>query len=178
MKIYTRGGDKGKTSLFSGERRDKADIRIEALGDIDELVAALGLAKVEAANSDMAVQIETLQIELYQLLAEVASTKPMGEPFPIEASQRLESMIDSLQEQLPPLTDFIIPGESFASATLHSARTICRRAERRVVEVSLSEEISDAVLAYVNRLSDLLFVLARMADNGTHGGNQTFKSKL
>lgn len=195
MKIYTRGGDKGRTSLFSGGRVDKDDTRIEALGSIDELVAALGLAKavpdVEAAARQ---QLEMLQTQLYLVMADIAAGVPdaagdepggglAAEPIrdtrlPGDSAAQLEAAIDALEADLPPLADFVIPGASPASAALHLARTVCRRAERRVLSAAREHVVPVDVGIYLNRLSDLLFVLARWVDRETPGGGTTFKERL
>jgi cob(I)alamin adenosyltransferase len=172
VKIYTRGGDRGQTSLYSGERLAKDDPRIEALGSLDELVSALGIAKAELSDGALAEQIQQLQTDLYLVMAEVASTGTESR-LPAEAAQSLEARIDEYQAQLPPLRDFLIPGASRQSAALHHARTICRRAERRAVAVGL---ISERILTYLNRLADFIFVLARWVDRESEAS--TFKDKL
>ena len=169
-RIYTRVGDGGRTRLVTGEQVSKADARVAAYGDVDELNAVLGLARLSTADDAMLDPIlARAQNELFDLGADLAT--PMGdypfEPLRIVASQvdRLEAEIDALNADLSPLTSFILPGGSAASAALHHARTVCRRAERRTVEF-LHDQDGDAhreALRYLNRLSDLLFVAARYA---------------
>jgi len=179
MKVYTRGGDKGRTSLFSGARVGKDDARIEALGAIDELVAVLGIAKAAQGIGDGAWQkLGALQTELYLVMADLASDAQGESRLPAEAVQRLEAAIDAMDAELPPLTDFIIPGTSQVSAALHHARTICRRAERRVLAAASAHELPRPVLPYLNRLSDLLFVMARWVDRDLAEGGRTFKENL
>ena len=182
VKIYTRKGDAGETSLFSGERVAKDEARLEALGEIDELVAVLGLAKAQVAPSAVAVRLTAIQSELYLILADVASTgdsrKAATPRLPDDAVAILESLIDHYEAQLPPLRDFIVPGASPGSAAMHVARTVCRRAERRVTSIARAFPIDPYCLAYLNRLSDLLFVLARIADRETGQTDTTFKSVL
>ncbi len=195
MKIYTRGGDKGRTSLFTGGRVDKDDSRIEALGSIDELVAALGLAKA-ASGLELAArqQIEMVQTQLYLVMADIAAgapdatgDEPGGEAvarstlesrLPGDVAARLEAAIDQLEADLPPLAEFVIPGASPASAALHLTRTVCRRAERRVLSAAREHVVPEEVGIYLNRLSDLLFVLARWVDREIPGGGTTFKERL
>ena len=185
MKIYTRGGDKGQTSLFTGGRVDKVDTRIEALGSVDELVAVLGIAKaaVGIANAAGAPEparqrIEALQAELYLAMADIAGNPGAAGRLAAAAIERLEQAIDTLDAELPPLTDFLIPGASPASAALHHARTVCRRAERRVLAAARENEQPANVAIYLNRLSDLLFVLARWVDRDEPDGGKTFKETL
>lgn len=162
MKIYTKKGDAGETLLFSGRRAAKADPLIVAGGDLDELSAALGLARL--ACPPVATDLRAIQHELYVLGAVLSAEGKRAEPvFPVNATGRLESLIDAVEARLPPLRDFIYPGESEAGSRLHMARAIARRAERNVA--ALAEPAAPAAaLAYLNRLSDLLFVWARAAD--------------
>ena len=176
MKIYTRGGDKGRTSLYSGRRVDKDDARIEALGDLDETVAVLGLAKLAAPEA--ARRIEGFQTQLYLAMADIAADAP-GEPrLPGDAAAALEAQIDTLDADLPALTDFVIPGASPASAALHHARTLARRAERRVRTAARAHDLPGGTAIYLNRLSDLLFVLARWVDRDGADSGTTFKERL
>jgi len=179
MKVYTRGGDKGRTSLFSGARVGKDDARIEALGTIDELVAVLGIAKAVPQLEDPAPQkLSAVQTELYLIMADLASDAAGEGRLSGDAIQSLEAAIDAMDTELPPLTEFIIPGASQASAALHHARTVCRRAERRVLAAAGSHELPPAVLPYLNRLSDLLFVMARWVDRNGAADARTFKENL
>ena len=165
MKIYTRTGDSGETSLFGGSRVAKDDPRIEAYGTIDELNSAIGVARATWPSSSIDKQLDAIQSDLFDIGAHLAApgnTRFAGvEPRRIE---ELERAIDAMESELQPLTNFIIPGGSLAAAELHIARTVCRRAERRVVAL----EDNPATVAYLNRLSDYLFVAARYANRG-HG---------
>lgn len=180
MRIYTRGGDKGRTSLFTGDRVAKDDARIEALGTIDELVAALGIAKSAAHPwTRITAELERAQSRLYLAMADIAGSGTAGEDADEAARAAvaaLEAEIDALDAELPPLADFVIPGTSPASAALHLARTVCRRAERRVLAASREHALPQAVGAWLNRLSDLLFVMARWVDR--EGPAPTFKDAL
>ncbi len=168
MKIYTRTGDRGDTSLFGGRRVPKDALRIEAYGTVDELNSAVGLARAENDDTDIDGILEAIQNELFQLGADLATPQSVEkrkvkrmEPKDV---QGLEKIIDDLQGRLKPLRSFILPGGSPVAARIHFARTICRRAERAVVRLSRNEDIGDTILIYLNRLSDLLFVLARYAN--------------
>ncbi|KAA5544585.1 cob(I)yrinic acid a,c-diamide adenosyltransferase [Roseiconus nitratireducens] len=170
MKIYTRTGDAGSTGLFGGPRVSKDDARIEAYGTVDELNAALGCVRSvgAAAGVDPALdgQIEQIQRELFSIGAELATPDPDAHELRIIQTRhvaRLEKWIDDHEQGLEPLKQFILPGGTHASSILHLARAICRRAERRVVTLADRDgvEISDAVIVYLNRLSDYLFVLSR-----------------
>ena len=176
-KIYTRRGDDGSTGLFGGPRVRKDDARVAAYGDVDELNSTLGVAREEVLSQpDLLALIDSLQSELFTLGAELAT--PQAESAPkqvprIETAhvQRLEREIDRLTADLPEMKNFILPGGSRPGAVLHLCRTVCRRAERKVVSLAESSEVSPAALAYVNRLSDLLFVMARAA-NLRSGGRE------
>ncbi len=170
-RVYTKVGDRGETSLIGGERVSKAGPRIEAYGTVDELNAALGLARTALRGSAAAESLEPIfarvQNELFNLGAELATPdaerrarQPAIEPRHIEA---LERDIDELNEGLPELKSFVLPGGGWGSAYCHLARTICRRAERVVVALADSEEVGDRAIAYLNRLSDALFVFGRFA---------------
>ena len=172
MKIYTRTGDEGETGLFGGPRVPKDAARVEAYGAVDELNAVLGGAAAGLdgeASSDLAEMLHEIQSTLFDLGGELATPDAReraatGKLTPLlaeGASERLEGWIDALEQELEPLTQFILPGGAPVAAALHLARTVCRRAERRVVTLGASEEVSDEVLIYLNRLSDFLFVAAR-----------------
>jgi cob(I)alamin adenosyltransferase len=181
VKIYTRKGDGGQTRLFTGERVSKDEARLEALGCIDELVAFLGLARSEIEDSDICSRLTAIQSELYLILTDIASAaqeKPSATKLPDDAIDIVESLIDAYDARLPPLRDFIMPGESRASSLLHVARTVCRRAERRVVVIARNFPLNARVPAYLNRLSDLLFVMARLVDHGAGRTDHTFKAAL
>lgn len=167
MKIYTKTGDAGETSLFGGGRVPKDDPRVRAYGDVDELNAALGLAMaLEPSDSALA----SIQRDLFTIGAELATPDPakLGKALhrsgaAIGASHvgALEDLIDHHEARLTPLKNFILPGGTPKAAALHLARTICRRAERSVVALSHDQKVNPAIVHYLNRLADLLFVLAR-----------------
>jgi cob(I)alamin adenosyltransferase len=175
-RIYTRTGDDGTTALGSGERRVKYDLRIEAYGTIDEVNAAIGFARLHtASDAHIDAMLARIQNDLFDLGADLCSPDkgkgPGGERLAIVDGQvaRLEQEIDTLNAGLAPLRSFVLPGGTPAAAALHLARTICRRAERLIVELShrSGETVSPAVIKYVNRLSDFLFVASRYVnDNG------------
>jgi cob(I)alamin adenosyltransferase len=169
VKIYTRTGDAGETGLFDGTRVPKSDARVDAYGEIDELNAVLGAARAAGVDPDIDETIVHLQRDLFALGARLADparriadrvTKATLTP---EDVSRLENWIDGFEEELPPLGRFILPGGCTPGAMLHLARTVCRRAERRIV--GLGRDAVDPILVtYVNRLSDLLFVVARVVN--------------
>lgn len=169
MKIYTKTGDNGETGLFAGPRVPKDDVRIEAYGTVDELNAFLGLARAESLPSEIDSVIERLQHGLFAVGAELASPDPVAAKTKMIGSEEiawLEAMIDRSEAELEPLRQFILPAGTRAATALHVARGVCRRAERRVVTLQrISEEpISGEVGQYLNRVGDLLFVLARHAN--------------
>jgi cob(I)alamin adenosyltransferase len=166
-KIYTRGGDTGQTSLGDGSRVPKHGPRVEAYGTVDEANAVIGLARLHTAG-DADAMLARIQNDLFDLGADlcvpVKDDDESGRSrLRVSAAQaeRLEGEIDALNSQLEPLTSFILPGGSAASAHLHHARTVARRAERLVCALAETEDLAPAILAYLNRLSDHLFVLAR-----------------
>lgn len=171
-KIYTRKGDDGSTGLFGGPRVRKDDLRVASYGDVDELNSALGIALEELRapeQADVRAFGEGLQSELFNLGAELATPQIDKAPKSVprmtdEDVTRLEREIDRLTEELPPMRNFILPGGSRPGAALHLCRTICRRAERKTVSLAESGPVSPQALAYLNRLSDLLFVMARAAN--------------
>jgi cob(I)alamin adenosyltransferase len=167
MKIYTKTGDKGETSLFGGKRVWKDDLRISAYGTVDELNAVLGVAISELMNKELIVVIQSIQNDLFTVGSDLASpldkeNKNFVIPR-VDANiiMQLEVLIDKYDSQLPELKNFILPGGLKGSAIIHHARTVCRRAEREVVALSKVDEINHEIEVYLNRLSDLLFVLAR-----------------
>jgi len=171
LKIYTRTGDAGETSLFGGTRVGKDDPRVDAYGEVDELNAWLGLVLAAGPGADLNDALVHIQRDLFALGARLADPADRLEASPSRATKtalgdddvvRLEQTIDRLEAGLPPLRAFILPGGASAGAALHVARTICRRAERRMV--SLQPPVDAVLLRYVNRLSDLLFVMARAAN--------------
>ncbi|TFG28919.1 cob(I)yrinic acid a,c-diamide adenosyltransferase [Candidatus Thorarchaeota archaeon] len=168
-RIYTRAGDKGKTGLLSGERIDKADPRVEAYGTVDELGTFLGVAKVHSSKR-IAEYICIIQQKLFLINSELATNTDSLEPDnPLRNLQKvstadvefLEKIADELSEELPLLTNFVIPGGTKGSAFLHVCRTVCRRAERRIVHFANSYPVNEDLIRYINRLSDLLFVMSR-----------------
>ena len=164
MKIYTRTGDQGSTSLFGNQRVVKNDLRICAYGTIDELNAVLGLALSEGLPARCGEVVLQLQSRLFDLGAELATPDPAAKQTEILQTDDVaeqEAVIDELEGQLAPLTAFILPGGTKAAATLHLARCVCRRAEREIVALAEVAPIREVVLEFVNRTSDLLFVLAR-----------------
>jgi cob(I)alamin adenosyltransferase len=168
MKIYTRTGDTGETSLFGGTRVGKDDPRVRAYGEVDEVNASLGLARASAADPEIDAELVRLQRDLFALGAQLAdpghkvgdrSAKArLGD----EDVARLEQLIDRMEAGLPPLRNFILAGGTPCGAALHVARAVCRRAERAMV--ALDPAVDAVLLRYINRLSDLLFVLARTAN--------------
>ncbi len=169
-KIYTRTGDEGTTGLVGGERVKKSSIRVSAYGDVDELNSYLGLCATFAADKSFSPLLDKLTIiqnELFDLGSELASPGSSGGPgIPTTTADqvsRLEVWIDTLNEGLPTLQSFVLPGGSLLNAHLHIARTICRRAERTILELHDTEPVPTDLRHYVNRLSDLLFVMSRAA---------------
>ena len=166
-RIYTRGGDKGETSLGNGARVPKHDLRVAAYGTVDEANAVIGLAPLHTAGAGAAApKLAPLPNDLFDLGADLCTpeqAEPKYPPLRVLDAQvdRLEREIDSMNEALAPLTSFILPGGSPASAHLHLARTVVRRAERLMTELALHEPVNPAAIRYANRLSDHLFVLSR-----------------
>ncbi len=166
MKIYTKTGDEGETGLFAGPRVSKDHPRIEAYGAVDELNSALGVARTEAMPGEIDALLQQIQNDLFSVGAELATPNPRERGTDLIGQAHvaaLEAAIDRHEATLPPLKHFILPGGSKAAAALHLARSVCRRAERRVVTLSHvpAEDVSNDLVKYLNRLSDLLFVLAR-----------------
>jgi cob(I)alamin adenosyltransferase len=169
VKLYTRTGDGGETSLFDGTRVRKDDGRVDAYGDVDELNAWIGLARAADANGSLDAVLVQIQRDIFALGAQLADPEHKIAPRVTKARLsdadvgRLETLIDQLEAELPPLRRFILAGGAPAAAALHVARTVCRRAERRMV--ALEPAVEPVLLRYVNRLSDLLFVLARVLNH-------------
>jgi len=179
-RIYTRTGDDGTTALGSGERRPKYDLRIAAYGTVDETNAAIGVARLHLNDArELDAMLGLIQNDLFDLGADLAvpqredKGKGKAERLRVLSSQveRLERDIDSLNAKLAPLTSFVLPGGTPAAAYLHLARTICRRAERIIVELAAApgEPVNDAAIHYMNRLSDFLFVASRAENNNGAG---------
>ena len=173
-KIYTRTGDDGTTGLVDGSRVAKASLRIEAIGKVDEANSAIGLAAAALDEGAHAASLFRIQNDLFDLGADLATPATDGDFAPSEMVLRvlpsqvewLEQSIDTLNEQLEPLTSFILPGGSEAAARTHVARAGTRAAERAVTALAAAEPVNPAALAYINRLSDYLFVLARVLNDG------------
>jgi cob(I)alamin adenosyltransferase len=170
LKIYTKGGDAGETSLFDNSRVSKADARVDAYGEVDELNAGLGAVRAAGVDRDLAELLETIQQQLFAVGARLADPAARIAARVTKAAvgdaeiARLEAAIDRFETELPPLKRFILPSGSVPGSLLHVARTVCRRAERRVVGLG-ADAVEPDVLVYLNRLSDLLFVMARVANH-------------
>jgi cob(I)alamin adenosyltransferase len=169
LKIYTKTGDSGETSLFDNTRVSKADARVDAYGEVDELNACLGAARAARLDPELSGMVEEIQKELFAIGARLAdpshriAARVTKADIAEEQVARLERIIDRLEAALPPLRRFILPGGGPAGSLLHLARTVCRRAERRIV--ALDSPADPIVVVYLNRLSDLLFVMARAANH-------------
>lgn len=179
-RIYTRTGDRGTTALGDGRRVRKDHLRIAACGDVDELNAVIGLALMGGLESEGNAVLRAVQNDLFDLGADLCvpertgrgkTRRPRSAPLRITADhvRPLEGTIDRFNASLPPLKSFVLPGGSPAASWLHLARTICRRAERSVVALARGVGVNAQALIYLNRLSDLLFVMARRANAGGHG---------
>lgn len=169
MKIYTKTGDRGETGLFDGTRVSKADPRIDACGEVDEVNAWLGLARADGVPSDIGEMLDRLQRDLFAVGSALADPRHtiaghVKKALVKDADvKRLEGWIDALDAALPPLRRFILPGGTRVGGSLHLARTVCRRAERRIISLG-PDAVDRTVLVFLNRLSDLLFVMARSAN--------------
>ncbi|MDW8343802.1 MAG: cob(I)yrinic acid a,c-diamide adenosyltransferase [Verrucomicrobiae bacterium] len=168
----TRTGDDGTTGLVGGQRTGKHSLRIRAMGAVDELNATLGLARAQLTDALLADRVRQIQNDLFDLGAQLAAPpsqlKPGMPQISPEHIQRLEQWLTEWNQQLGPLTEFILPGGTPAAAHLHLARTVCRRAESECVALHQSEPLGPCVIPYLNRLSDLLFVMARQANRLAH----------
>ena len=169
MKLYTRTGDSGETSLFDGSRARKDDPRVDAYGDVDELSAWIGFVRASSGDPALEPEFIAIQRDLFALGAQLADPRDKLAPRVVKAViadehvTRLEQLIDRVDADVPPLRHFILAGGTQAAAALHVARTVCRRAERRIV--ALSPPVDPVLVRYVNRLSDLLFALARLVNH-------------
>jgi cob(I)alamin adenosyltransferase len=167
QRIYTKTGDAGETGLFGGVRVRKSHPRVEAYGAVDELNAILGWARLALADEGTRQRLLDVQADLFALGAHLATDVPEGRtppklpPLPDARIPDLEAWIDEAEEGLPELRSFVLPGGSAGAAALHMGRTVCRRAERRVTELAEHDNVAPGIVVYLNRLSDLLFVLAR-----------------
>lgn len=165
-RVYTKSGDTGETSLVDGSRVSKADLRVTAYGEVDEVNSWLGLARVGLLDEQLDDALGKIQNELFIVGADLASPLTIEVPRVAETHvTELEKLIDSLLEELDPLREFILPGGTELGAMLHLARTVARRAERVIVAMAAQTEINPHTLIYLNRLSDLLFVMARVANH-------------
>jgi cob(I)alamin adenosyltransferase len=172
MKIYTRTGDAGDTGLFGGGRVSKDHSRVAAYGSVDELNAHIGLALSTVADPEIRSRLEQIQHDLFTIGAELSSApKQDGSrhehlpELPVDRVEEMEAWIDRADGELPELRNFILPGGGPGAAALHVARTVCRRAERAIVHLATLEPVEEDVVIYLNRLSDLLFTLARMENH-------------
>ncbi|MGH7476053.1 MAG: cob(I)yrinic acid a,c-diamide adenosyltransferase [Longimicrobiales bacterium] len=181
MRIYTRTGDAGETGLFGGGRVSKADRRVDAYGEVDELNACIGCAVAASDDHGLRERLEQVQAELFVVGAQLATPaaaqrgrRPDLPELNEGAIVQLEAWIDMAEAELAPLRHFILPGGSASGAALHLARTVCRRAERAVSRLAEKEPVGPEILGYLNRLSDLLFVLARVANRRAGAAEQTW----
>jgi cob(I)alamin adenosyltransferase len=172
VKIYTRTGDGGDTGLFGGDRVSKASARVEAYGEVDELNSVLGVVRLHtlggAQDDDFDRLLAAIQSRLFDVGAELANAKGKDLGIPLVDERDIEEMeraIDRAEEEVAPLKVFVVPGGAPMAAQLHVARTVCRRAERRVVALGVQDGVRPEVVRYLNRLSDLLFTLARLANH-------------
>lgn len=173
-KVYTKTGDEGLTSLISGVRVSKSSPRVEAYGDVDELNAVLGITSIHVQDQELGAILIEVQNDLFIIGADLASPPYVDAPrITLKRVEELESLIDKLLEELEPLKEFILPGGSEGGAYLHFSRTVSRRAERKIVSLMKEEEVNHNTLIYANRLSDLLFVMARI-ENKRAGFTETF----
>lgn len=160
MPIYTRTGDKGKTSLFNGKKISKDSVYIEAIGSVDELNALLGVC-ASKADKKLRSEIEKIQSDLFMIGASLANPKSSLKIDLEKRAREFEILIDEMTKKLPRLMNFILPGGGEAGASIHLARTVCRRTERNLVSFSKKQKLNSSILIYVNRLSDVLFTMAR-----------------
>jgi cob(I)alamin adenosyltransferase len=172
MKIYTRSGDTGETGLFGGKRVPKDNVRVDAYGTVDELNATIGWAIAQVSDAEILGRLELLQHDLFSLGSNLATPpvqergkKPKLPAMPTQRVEEMEAWIDAADTELPTLRAFVLPGGCPGAAALHVARTVCRRAERAVVRLSGTKGSEAELLAYLNRLSDLLFTLARLENH-------------
>jgi cob(I)alamin adenosyltransferase len=182
MKIYTKTGDSGETGVFGGPRVAKDDQRIEAYGTVDELNAVLGMVRAATPPGRIDEVLRRLQHELFVVGAQLATPKPEEKGVPMISQSHIvaaESDIDHFEERLPPLKEFILPGGTAVAAQIHLARAVCRRAERRVVTFAngAGDNVTPTLLAYLNRVGDLLFVLARATNQHAGRSETTWKKE-
>lgn len=169
MKIYTKTGDTGETSLFAGGRVRKDDLRVEAYGTVDELNSVLGMVRAFGVSDEVDGWLETVQNDLFRVGADLATPLDAKADWIVrvtgEEAKLLEQAIDQMDDTLEPLKTFILPGGVQAAATIHLARTVCRRAERLCVKLDSVTDINETLILYLNRLSDFLFTLARYVNH-------------
>lgn len=163
-KIYTRTGDKGKTSLFDGKRVFKSDRKVEAYGTIDELNSAIGAASAFIKVASINKELEQIQNDLFEIGSSLAVSKTLPVDQLENRPKEFEVLIDKLTKQLPLLSQFILPGGGKGGALLHVARTVARRAERNIVQLNQKEHVDQTIIIYLNRLSDLLFTMSRFVN--------------
>lgn len=180
-KIYTRTGDAGDTALFGGGRVPKSHQRVDAYGDIDELNSVLGFARAATPQDFFDPLLETIQRDLFSIGGHLATPDPDKVRKALEKAElsstrvaEFEAAIDAADQELAPLKEFILPGGTEKAARLHVARAVCRRAERSVVALARAEDVPPLFLTYLNRLSDLLFTLARLANHRAGVGDVTW----
>jgi cob(I)alamin adenosyltransferase len=181
MKIYTRTGDQGETSLFGAGRVPKDHARVAAYGDVDELNSVLGLVRATQPEDFFDPLLQTIQRDLFSIGGQLASPDPAAVAKALVKANlsadrvvEFERVIDQSETELPPLRAFVLPAGSAKAATLHLARTVCRRAERSVVHLARDNEVPEIFIVYLNRLSDLLFTLARLANRKAGVGDVTW----
>lgn len=183
MKIYTKTGDAGQTGLFGGPRVPKDDLRIEAYGTVDELNAAIGAVRAVMPPAMIDAALSRVQHELFIVGAQLATPDAAKKGVPMIGDTHIaaaERDIDHFEDRLPPLKEFILPGGTAVAAQIHLARAVCRRAERRVVTFSITsaDSVAPTLLAYLNRLGDLLFVLARAANQHAGRSETTWQKQM
>lgn len=166
-KIYTKTGDKGKTRLANGEEVSKDALRVSAYGDVDELNSVLGMVLSQDVSSELRPTLTDIQHQLFDLGGELASAGMIEGLILDDTVSTLEKMIDKLNTDLPPLKEFILPGGTQTASHLHLARTVCRRAERKIISLHAEEKVRPPIIKFINRLSDLLFVMARFENHRT-----------
>ena len=181
MKIYTKTGDTGDTGLFGGGRVPKDHVRVAAYGDVDELNSVIGLARATAPVEFEDALLEAIQRDLFSIGGHLATPDPDKVRKALEKASlsgdrvaEFERVIDAADRELPPLTAFVLPAGTPKAATLHVARTVCRRAERQVVHLARQDTVPELFIVYLNRLSDLLFTLARLANHRAGTGDVTW----
>jgi cob(I)alamin adenosyltransferase len=174
-KIYTRTGDDGTTGLGDGSRINKDSLRVEAMGDVDELNAVIGILLTEPLSEIIVSTLTRVQHDLFDLGGEICI--PGYEMVKAERVSALEATLDQLNDQLEPLQEFILPGGTRAAAYCHLARTVCRRAERQLTRLSREETVTPVSLQYLNRLSDLLFVMCRIINKNANQADVLWKNK-